>query len=78
VTLSGGDDSYNLADMLHSIFEEYKRHNSVELVVFSKGQITHFSELLCALELSVKLIIERLSELGEHEGLGSRLGEVLG
>jgi len=77
MTLSCRYNASNLAHVLHGILEKHKRHNGVELVVFSKGQITHFRELSSILELSVQLVIEGLCKVSKHKWLGVLFGKVL-
>jgi len=78
VALVSGNNTGNLANMLHCIVEQHEVHLGVHFVVFTESVSQFASEIVHLGELIVQLFIKALNEVSKSERLRNGLCEVLG
>jgi hypothetical protein len=64
-----GNDSCDLAAVLHSVFEQDQIHNCVEFVVTLKSFLKSLRKCIRVREHIILLVIQAFYEVGEHKRL---------
>lgn len=67
MTLIGSNDSANLTDVFHGILEQYKVHDCIHIVVFSKSLVKSLGHSIGSWELVIQFIIQRTHELSKDK-----------
>lgn len=77
MALVGGNNSGNLADVLHGIVEQHQVHLSVHFVVITESVSQFEAKVVNLWELIVELVIEATNEIRKNKRFGGGLQEVL-
>jgi hypothetical protein len=77
VALVGGNNSGNLADVLHGIVEQHEVHLGVHFIVIAESVSQFEAKVVNLWELIVELVIEATNEIRKNKRFGGGLQEVL-